>query len=235
LERIKRYRRSIKSDSLSLERISIKLSESNSNADFFPFYERGTVTAMMLDLEIRKQSRGKQSLETALLELNRSYGKAKKPYPEEQLIEVLEFITQTKLKDFAKRYISSVEELPFEELFRSAGYKLFDEKREVPNLGFLTEQSGNGHHAVTFVVPDSPAEKTGLMAEDEIIEANGEKEYDKIHQTLFKEGVLKVDEDLSLIIKRNERRMRLLINVKTRTIKNERIVIDSSATQEANR
>ncbi|MDX2127966.1 MAG: hypothetical protein SFU91_02890 [Chloroherpetonaceae bacterium] len=230
LERMKRHKRSLKSDSLSLEKLSLNLSESNNNADFIPFYERGTTTAMMLDLEIRKQTNGMQSLEKAILELNLRFGESQKPYPEEQLIEVLESLTNCNLQDFAKRYISSTEELPYESLFQAAGYRYFAEHLEVPNVGLITEQNSNGQHIVTFIAPDSPAEKAGLMSDDIILKANDFSEYHKVHQILFKTGALKNGDVLSLNIKRKESIISVQLKVKTRIIIQEKIEIDSNAT-----
>jgi len=125
------------------------------------FYTKGPLIGFILDLEIRKQTKNKYSLDNAMFDL---YAKAKKGkyFKDEELIGLIEKSTKTNLKDIYTKYIAGVDSLRLGEYAKYAGLELF-KKQQKP--------SGVDLGGVFQLLPDSSAYFVAAFTNDDLSNA----------------------------------------------------------------
>ncbi len=97
---------------------------------YISYYLKGGLVGMLMDLEIRRRTHNKKSLDDVLRLLMDRYGSKGVGFPEATYREVVEEVAGGSMADFFARYVEGVDELPFEELLGAAGLEL---KRTVKN------------------------------------------------------------------------------------------------------
>ena len=136
------------------------------------YYNKGQLLGDMLDLSIREATGNHKSLDDVLRRLNDS-AKEGKFYNESAGIRALvEELSGTSFEDFFRRYVSGLDEIPYDQFLVSAGLHLQSEARKSADLGFEMMRSPSGP-AVSSVAQGSAAERAGLRADDVIVEVNG--------------------------------------------------------------
>jgi predicted metalloprotease with PDZ domain len=84
----------------------------------------------------------------------------------------VEAISGTSFEDFFRRYLSGLDEIPYDQFLVHAGLALKIESRLSADPGFLVGRSPQGP-IVAAVTPGSTAQAAGLHAEDVLVELNG--------------------------------------------------------------
>jgi predicted metalloprotease with PDZ domain len=104
---------------LSLEELSLE--ESNFNIEnAMQFYSRGTLSGLLLDIELRTRSNNKTSLDDVLLALNKE-AKQGKHYQHDKLADKIRKITGVDVKEFYKAYIAGTRPYPIDEYLSKLG------------------------------------------------------------------------------------------------------------------
>jgi predicted metalloprotease with PDZ domain len=218
-ERIQKYEEKPGRKRQSLSQSSfdtwIKLYQPNENATNcqMSYYEKGELVGMCLDLEIRHRTSNRKSLDDVMRLLYREYGKEGRGFPEGEFKRACERIAGS-LDRFFADYIDGVEEIPWGRFLGHAGCELRHETKKPdegeekrahrPWLGVTTQRAGSAL-AISTVVEDSPADKAGLSAKDELVAMDGarinpddwEKRLDerepgeRVHLTFFRTGFLR--------------------------------------------
>lgn len=144
----------------SLEQLSREESDFNLGKAT-TFYTKGPLIGFVLDLEIRKQTKNKYSLDNAMFEL---YARAKKGkhFKDEELIGLIEKSTKANLKDIYTKYIAGVDSLRLGEYTKYAGLDLF-KKEQKP--------SGVDLGGVFQLLPDSSAYFVAAFTNDDLSNA----------------------------------------------------------------
>ena len=139
-------------------------------------YDEGCLTAMMTDLLIRKKTNSNSSLDDVMKTLYIDFGKKNIGYTEHDYISIVEYITKQPMADFFLDHIYGTEddEKIIDNLFSYAGCELL--KKPSPEnserfFGFKTIVNGKTTLAGS-IFPGSPAFKSGLGKDDEIIAVN---------------------------------------------------------------
>jgi predicted metalloprotease with PDZ domain len=136
------------------------------------YYNKGQILGDMLDLSIREATENHKSLDDVLRLLNDA-AKQGKFYNESAGIRaVVEEVSGTSFEDFFRRYVSGLDEIPYDQFLVSAGLHLQSEARKSADLGFEVMRSPSGP-AVSSVAQGSAAERAGLRGGDVLIEVNG--------------------------------------------------------------
>ncbi len=141
------------------------------------YYNKGELLGLLIDLKMRTASGGKKSLDDVLRHLNDAY--VVKPskegkgwigvgYPEDGILKALNEVSGSDWTDFCARYVSGVEELPYEEVLGPAGLDVSVTVLRSPDLG--VELRGT---IVAGVPPGSEAEKAGVKGGDRITSIDG--------------------------------------------------------------
>jgi predicted metalloprotease with PDZ domain len=91
-------------------------------------YNKGALTAMMLDLFIRQKSNGTKDLKSVIQGLAAKYGPGK-PFKDDQLFDELVTESHPDVKFFITDYIEGVKPLPYNDMFRMIGYEFSETKK----------------------------------------------------------------------------------------------------------
>jgi predicted metalloprotease with PDZ domain len=136
------------------------------------YYNKGQLIGDMLDLAIRDATENHKSLDDVLRSLNES-AKQGKFYDESAGIRaVVEEVSGASFEDFFRRYVSGLDEIPYDKFLAHAGLALKSESRKSADPGFFVGRSPEGP-AVVSVTPGSAAQTAGLHVDDILVELNG--------------------------------------------------------------
>jgi len=147
----------------------------NSNNSTISYYSKGSVAAMMLDLEIIHDSQTKYSLDDVMRYMYNEYYKTlKRGYTDAEFKKGLEKFAGKNLDDFYKKYVYGVADVDYNKYLGYAGYQLTDEAAGTnePSLDIMTANTG-GKMLVTNVLRDGTAWVDGINVNDEIVSVDG--------------------------------------------------------------
>lgn len=170
-------------------------SVSNFRNTYVNYYFKGAVAALLLDIELRRLTRERYSLDDVIRELyRRTY--AEQPvenyflkgngYTERDVREVVRDLAGVEAELYLLWLIDSREEWEYADPLARVGVKIRrgrepkegeSERRQVFTGMIMPERKHGSHEFVTLtnVLPNSPAEASGLSAGDTIIAIDGER------------------------------------------------------------
>jgi len=175
----------------------------NSANTTISYYSKGSVIAMLLDLEIINDSHAKYSLDDVMKHMYTEYYKTlHRGYTDEEFKAGLEKFAGKNLDKFYKKYVYGLDDLDYNKYLGYAGYKLTDTlaSNNDPSLG-VSVANTNNKIMVTAVLRDGAAWIAGINTDDELTEIdghpitnmadmlNGKKPGDKIMVTLNRDGL----------------------------------------------
>ncbi|PTQ99974.1 putative metalloprotease with PDZ domain [Mucilaginibacter yixingensis] len=140
------------------------------------YYAKGSVAAMMLDLEIIHDSQGQYSLDDVMsYTYNEFYKKQQRGYTDAEFKQALEKFAGKNLDEFYSRYIYGTAAIDYDRYLGYAGFKLVDELAEsnTPALG-ISITAVNARPVISSVQRGSAAWVDGLNVNDEIVAIDGE-------------------------------------------------------------
>jgi len=181
-----------------LQRMTEKIANSKNYNDTMPFtvmsknvlkdeykdqyrnvYEKGTLLAMCLDIELRKLSNGEMGYRDMIRKLSQRFGE-NKPFKDDQLIDELVAVTgYPQIKDFYNKYIAGDQPTPYAQYLNMAGVEI--KKQETPPIFWFIrdpQQTGYDEKDNAFVFDESSAQSTfakniGLKITDKIVALDG--------------------------------------------------------------
>jgi len=165
------------------------------------YYSKGSVLALLLDLEIISASKGTKSLDDLMRALYQKYYKGlKRGFTEVEFQKEVELLTAKNQNTFFQNYVNGTLTIPFNDYFEKAGLKLTNLNAGKTDLGLGASFSNNGKMTVTSVMRNAPAWKFGLNVNDEIIAIDGSKVGADISSIL---NTKNVGDTLSLLVNRD--------------------------------
>ncbi|GAA4348144.1 peptidase M61 [Hymenobacter saemangeumensis] len=156
----------------SLTRLGLNSFADEGQAQYMNIYQRGALTATLLDLRLLQLSGGKRGLREVLLELTRLYG-PDKPFSEQNFFEEFTRMTYPEIGDFFQRYVKNAEPLPLQEYFASVGInysrtRATGKQEARLGMGFGPRE---GKVVITQLAPEVRA--CGLAEGDELLAYQG--------------------------------------------------------------
>ncbi|HVT03736.1 MAG TPA: PDZ domain-containing protein [Thermoanaerobaculia bacterium] len=142
-----------------------------SNA-WISFYNKGEIVAALMDIEIRRTTKGLKSLDELMRYLWKKYGTKGRGLEEDAIEQALQKLFGGALVDFHRRYVEGVEPLPYEELFGAAGLALTHKPGQIGDLGGKI-RAIDGRLIVDSVRAGGFAMTAGLLPGDEILAIDG--------------------------------------------------------------
>ena len=154
--------------------IKFYIRHENSRNDQISYYKKGSLVAMMLDIEIITNTNCEKSLDDALRMLYKDFKTdPSKGYTGERVKQVCESVAGKNLDEFWEKYIRGTDELPLAEYLAKAGVELKDKNKENEiKLGILINKSGD-NIILEEVYDGGSAYAAGLSTGDEIIAVDG--------------------------------------------------------------
>jgi predicted metalloprotease with PDZ domain len=144
----------------------------NSQVDY---YDKGSILGLLLDLEIRKLSKGTKSLDDVMRHLYNEFYKKDRNYTPGDFQKVCELMAGASLEDFFAKYVRGREELDYNASLAAAGLRLDttgtppgQKPVETAYLGADLVQEGD-RLMVSRVYSGSPAYEQGLNTGDQIV------------------------------------------------------------------
>jgi predicted metalloprotease with PDZ domain len=146
------------------------------------YYEKGSLVGMCLDLEIRRRTRNRKSLDDVMRHLWTEVAQKGRTLEEDDLRPIVERVAGGSYREFFDKYVDGTAEVPFETYLKIAGLELAkeppkgDEAKDEPKslawLGIGT-RAGGERPVVTTVAEGSPAWTDGISPGDEILAVDG--------------------------------------------------------------
>jgi len=155
----------------------IKLYRPNENSinTTISYYDKGAVAAMLLDLEIINDTKGKMSLNDVMKYMYDNYYKLKKRgYTNAEFKQGLEKFAGRNLDYFYDNYVNGVTPIDYNAYLDHAGYKLTEELSGTndPSMG-ISLTSNNGIKTITGVLRDGAGWVDGINVNDELTAIDG--------------------------------------------------------------
>ncbi len=150
--------------------------DENSANTTISYYNKGSVAAMLLDLEIINNSKAKYSLDDVMRFMYTRYYKIlKRGYTDAEFKQGLEKFAGKNLDEFYAKYINGLAKIDYDKYLAYAGYKLADDlaATNTPTLGIKGTNALN-FIKVTNVARGSAAWVDGINVNDEINHINGQ-------------------------------------------------------------
>ena len=142
------------------------------------YYTLGSRLGLLLDLEARKRSSGKVSLDDVFRYLYKNYFQQNKGVPEDGVQKALETLTNSDWADFFNNYVHGTGPIDYEEIFEPFGLEL--EVKEASsgnkrNIGIIQMETIDQGYLIKKLHPGGDAFMAGLGVNDVILEIDGKK------------------------------------------------------------
>jgi predicted metalloprotease with PDZ domain len=143
-------------------------------------YSKGQLLALMMDIELRRQTGGKRGLEDMHRILFEQHSTAQGGYDVAAVQAALRAVSGQDWTGWWRQYVDGTTEIPFDSLFAQAGlHKLVDvpkdQEQKTEWWAGWTLREGSDPALVAAVERDSPAWKAGVVAGDTLVAVNGLK------------------------------------------------------------
>ncbi|MEW6765812.1 MAG: peptidase M61 [Pseudomonadota bacterium] len=168
-----RLRLSLEHSSLTAWTRLYKADENTPNAGV-SYYTKGALFAWVLDVELRRRSEGRTSLDDLLRALWREHGLTGRGVREEELEAWFADVAGVALADLFEAGLRGTDELPLEAVSAALGLELdWGRERDAPWLGAEVRTGPRGEALIGTVYTGAAAERAGLAPRDVLVAVNG--------------------------------------------------------------
>ncbi|GAC1399442.1 MAG: PDZ domain-containing protein [Pyrinomonadaceae bacterium] len=139
------------------------------------YYDKGAILSLLLDLEIRRASENKKSLDDVMRYLYNEFYKRKRNYTPQDFQRASELMAGTSLDKFFAAYVRGREEFDYNAALSVAGLRLETTTGNAPEKAFLGANLVQDGDKLTVrnVLAGTPAYEQGLNAGDQIVAVDG--------------------------------------------------------------
>jgi len=176
------------------------------------YYNNGAMIGAMLDLKIRNESGNRKSLDDVIRALYRKYYQQKKRgFTDDEFTQECESAAGARLTEVFE-YASTTRDVDYARYFAYAGLDVTTTSEDAPGsyLG-LNTQTRDGRLVVVSTSAGSPAERAGLVAQDQILEMDGAPATPKVLNDTLSAG--KPGDTTTLKISRNNTGLELQVTL----------------------
>jgi predicted metalloprotease with PDZ domain len=139
------------------------------------YYNKGSIIALLMDLEIINATQGRQSLNDVMRYMYNEYYKVKKRgYTDAEFKAGIEKFAGKSMTEFYNKYIYGVAPIDYNQYLAYAGYRAVDEYADynAPDLG-IRMVAANGKLRVSAVLRGTSAWVDGINVNDELVSIDG--------------------------------------------------------------
>ncbi len=139
------------------------------------YYDKGALLGLLLDLEIRRRSDGKKSLDDVMRSLYRDFSQKNRNYTPADMQRVCETAAGGSLDEFFNRFVRGRDDLDYNTGLNAVGLRLQTEAPNATAKAYLGADlaNDNGKLIARRVYAGAPAYEQGLNTGDEIIALDG--------------------------------------------------------------
>lgn len=139
------------------------------------YYNKGELLGVLLDLAMRDASHDQSSLRDLFRWMNQHYAKQGKFFADSDAVrQAAETVSHADLREFFRKYVGGVEEIPGDSFFGAAGLHVVKLQAMFADPGFEAVQKFGQPPMVVQVRPQSEAERAGLKSGDALLQINGQ-------------------------------------------------------------
>ena len=202
---------------ISLAEMGLNVYSDVITMEFLNFYEKGAVTAAMLDIKLLELSNGTRGLREVFLDLLEQYGK-NKPFPEDEFFEIFVENSYPEIEDFINDYIKGTKPLPYEEYMTKLGYKYIPERLSEDSRPAMGVQLGmNDKQQLTIIGIEEAKDDYGLQAGDVLLKVmDMEVKMENIREIFGKLQKMKVGDTVNIIVERGNEEVEVDVTLKQR-------------------
>ncbi len=167
------YDRTRTDTTYSLSRLGLNSFSDEGQRQYGNIYQRGALTAGLLDLRLLELSGGKRGLRDVLLELAKQYG-PNKPISEKNFFQDFTKMTYPEIGDFFARYVQQAESLPLQEYYAKVGIRyepIRHTGQQIATLGALG--LAPRETSVYFTKVGGPVQAAGVQVGDQLVAVDG--------------------------------------------------------------
>jgi len=213
---------------LSFTEFSRRILDSNIRDSYPLVYTHGVVTAAMLDIELRRLTKGRTGLLDLIYSLMQDYGRDK-PFADTALFGEIERRTSSDFGTFLRKHVEGVEPLPLAQLFDVAGVKYEKEAVvEVPSYGITFDLPASMEQSALVIKADADNE-LGAQTGD-VVETINDTPADEMQQQAF--GMLfqpSVGNAIRIGVRRNGQMMPLKGDARLRKVKRTNVLSNAAS------
>jgi predicted metalloprotease with PDZ domain len=138
------------------------------------YYNKGEVLGFLLDLAMRSASNGSKSLRDLFHWMNKNYAQKGRYFADSDGVrEAAEALTGADFRAFFKSYVAGVEELPYDRMLATVGFRLQRSGRIKPTTGFESVRNFDSPAVIVSVAENSDAHRAGLREGERVLEVAG--------------------------------------------------------------
>jgi predicted metalloprotease with PDZ domain len=140
------------------------------------YYAKGEILGFLIDLEMRRLTKGQRCLRDLFQYMNQRYAKRGSYFEDSEGVRLaLEALTGSDFLEFFSRYVSGTEELPYAQHFSYVGLSLEHRQSEQADAGFSSARTAGKGTTIVRVDENSAAARLHLAVGDTIVEADGKE------------------------------------------------------------
>jgi predicted metalloprotease with PDZ domain len=167
------YDRTRTDTTYSLSRLGLNSFSDEGQRQYGNIYQKGALTATLLDIRLLELSGGQRGLRDVVLELARQYG-PDRPISEKTFFQDFARLTYPEIGDFFRRYIQGAEPLPLQEYMAKVGVRYDARLRTANKVGALGPVAFEVRDANVFFTKTNPTlQAAGIAAGDQLTAVAG--------------------------------------------------------------
>lgn len=204
------------------------------------YYNKGEVVGIALDLLIRGKTKGRASLDDVMRRMyeefylnspNATYYLKGRGFTNEDFQRLTSDVVGADMSEFFKRHVRGVTPPPYDEAFGYVGLRLIRYPAFEPfSAGITIDSDTEDRVKIRSVRNDSPAETAGLQQDDVILALGGKTVTVDSWLTMLNQH--KTGDKISVVIRRDRKRIDTVLTLNEPDIYNYRIQENSDATAE---
>jgi predicted metalloprotease with PDZ domain len=202
---------------ISLTDLSKQVYDEAITMQFLNFYNKGAVTAALLDIRLLELSGGKRGLREVYLELLDKYGKDK-PFLEDDFFQIFVDMTYPEIQQFINDYLIGTKPLPYEEYMAKLGFKYIPERPSDdtrPSLGI--EMGMNEKQQFTIIGASEISTQAGLQVNDIPLKIIGiEVSMSTAREIFGKLQSMNVGEKVDIVVQRGDKEFEVNVPLQQR-------------------
>ena len=180
------------------------------------YYGKGSIVSLLLDLEIRQQSKNKHSLGDVLRAMYSRFPITGAGYTIDDFQKVAEEFAGASLREFFADYVHGTKPLDWERFLSYAGLDVMVRNSERrPWTGFSTVDQDETTR-ITRVVAGSPAYEAGIDIGDEVVALNGYRV--RTYDLLERIGMLQPGDKVKILVFREDRIREFTVTLQLQTV-----------------